>query len=160
MSRSTSTSHKRGSHHRGAQGGGGSHGGDGGGGDGGGGGGGGKLIKVAFARNQAEAEMFQGLLSEAGIPSVLKRSGGFDNPDFLAAGPHDVMVNAAAAPKAREVLAETMVDSEGEERTEIEEQRRLARGETGVTTPGKLALWVGIAFVAAVIIVWVLYELS
>ena len=41
---------------------------------GGGGGGGGKLVKVAFARNQAEAEMIQGLLLEAGIPSVLKRS--------------------------------------------------------------------------------------
>ncbi len=158
MSRSTSTSHKRGSHHRGAHGGGGSDGGEGGG--GGGGGGGGRLVKVAFARNQAEAEMFQGLLSEAGIPSVLKRSGGFDNPDFLAAGPHDVLVNAEAAPRAREVLAETMVDSEGEERTEIEEQRRLARGETGVTSPARLALWVGIAFVAAVIIVWVLYEIS
>jgi hypothetical protein len=104
--------------------------------------------------------MFQGLLSEAGIPSVLKRSGGFDNPDFLAAGPHDVMVNAEAAPKAREVLAETMVDSEGEERTELEEQARLARGETGVTSPARLALWVGVAFVAAVIIVWVLYEIS
>ena len=34
-------------------------------GGGGGGGGGGKLVKVAFARNQAEAEMIQGLLSEA-----------------------------------------------------------------------------------------------
>ena len=43
-------------------------------GGGGGGGGGGKLVKVAFARNQAEAEMLQGLLLESGIPSVLKRS--------------------------------------------------------------------------------------
>ena len=92
-------------------------GGDGG---GGGGGGGGKLVKVGFARNQAEAEMLQGLLSEAGIPSVLKRSGGFDNPDFLAAGPHDVMVNKDQAPRAREVLAETMIADEGEERAEIE----------------------------------------
>jgi hypothetical protein len=159
MSRSTSTSHKRGSHHRGAHGGGeggGSHG-DGG---GGGGGGGGRLVKVAFARNQAEAEMLQGLLSEADIPSVLKRSGGFDNPDFLAAGPHDVMVNSEAAPRAREVLAETMVETEGEERTEIEEQVRLERGETGVTSPGRLALWVGIAFLAAVVLIWILYEIT
>jgi hypothetical protein len=104
--------------------------------------------------------MLQGLLSEAGIPSVLKRSGGFDNPDFLAAGPHDVMVNAEAAPRAREVLAETMVESEGEERTELEEQARLERGEAGVTTPGRLALWVGVAFVVAVILVWIIYEIA
>ena len=56
--------------------------------------------------------MLQGLLSEAGIPSVLKRSFGFDNPDFLASGPRDVMVNAAAAQRAREVLAETMIEDE------------------------------------------------
>jgi hypothetical protein len=118
------------------------------------------LVKVALARNQAEAEMLQGLLSEAGLPSILKRSGGFDNPDFLAAGPHDVMVNSEAAPRAREVLAETKFESEDEERNELEEQVRLERGETGVTSPGRLALWVGIAFVAAVLIVWVLYEIT
>src|SRR5438067_13790368 len=105
---STSTSHKSpgGAHKRGAHGGGGGGGNDEGG--GGGGGGGGKLIKVAFARNQVEAEMLQGLLAEAGIPSVLKRSFGFDNPDFLASGPRDVMVNEGSAKRAREVLAETM----------------------------------------------------
>ena len=30
--------------------------------------------------------MIQGLLAEAGMPSVLKRSFGFDAPDFLSAG--------------------------------------------------------------------------
>ncbi len=158
MPSSKSHSHTRGAHSRGSHGGGGggSHGGDGG----GGGGGGGPLVKVAFARNQAEAEMFQGLLTEGGVPSVLKRSGGFDNPDFLAAGPHDVFVNSDHAHKARELLADTMVESEGEERQEIEEQRRLARGETGQTSAGRLALWVGAAFLAAVILVWLLYQLS
>src|ERR1044071_4462201 len=126
-SKSHSRTHSSGSHSRGAHGGGGSRGGDEGG--GGGGGGGGPLVKVAFARNQAEAEMLQGLLLEGGIPSVLKRSGGFDNPDFLAAGPHDVFVNSDDARKARDLLDDTMVESEDEERTEIEEQRRLARGE-------------------------------
>ena len=104
--------------------------------------------------------MLQGLLSEAGLPSVLKRSGGFDNPDFLAAGPHDVMVNAEAAPRAREVLAETQFESEGEERTELEEQARLERGEGAVTSPARLALWVGIAFAAAILLIWVLYEIT
>jgi Putative prokaryotic signal transducing protein len=155
---STSTSHKdRGSaHKRGAHGGGGNGGEDEGG--GGGGGGGGKLIKVAFARNQVEAEMLQGLLAEAGIPSVLKRSFGFDNPDFLASGPRDVMVNEGAAKRAREVLAETMIETEDDERTELEEQRRLARGETGVVPPAKLAFWIIVALVGAFLLVYLLYE--
>jgi hypothetical protein len=154
---SKSSTHSRGSHHRGAHGGGGDGSHDDGGG-GGGGGGGGKLTKVAFARNQAEAEMLQGLLSEQGIPSILKRSGGFDNPDFLAAGPHDVMVDSDLAQKARGVLADTMVETEGEERTEIEEQAALRRSTP--TSPERLAIWVGAAFFGAVILVWVLYQLS
>jgi hypothetical protein len=152
----SSTSHSRGSHQRGSHSGGGSH--DGGHG-GGGGGGGGKLVKVAFARNQAEAEMIQGLLLESDIPSVLKRSRGFDAPEFLAAGPHDVMVDSDRAEKARGVLADTMVESEGEERAEIGEQARLSRDGTE-TSAGRLALWVGAAFLGAVILVWVLYQLS
>ena len=33
-----------------------------------------------------------GLLLEAGVPSLSRRAGGFDVPDFLAAGPRDVLV--------------------------------------------------------------------
>jgi hypothetical protein len=44
------------------------------------------------------------MLKEAGIPALLVRSGGFDVPDFLAAGPRDVMVPAEAEAKAREIL--------------------------------------------------------
>jgi len=156
MSISTSHKNRDSAHQQGAHGGGGDGGGDEGG--GGGGGGDGKLVKVAFARNQVEAEMLQGLLAEAGIPSVLKRSFGFDNPDFLTSGPRDVMVNDGAAKRAREVLAETMVESEEDERAELEEQRRLARGETGVVSPAKLAFWIGIAAVGAFLLVWLLYE--
>jgi hypothetical protein len=79
-------------------------------GGGGGGGGGGRLVKVAYAQNQAEAEMIQGLLSENGIPSMLKRAPGFDVPDFLAAGPRHVLVQESIAPRAREVLAGTGPD--------------------------------------------------
>jgi hypothetical protein len=67
----------------------------------------GPLVKVAYAGNQAEAEMIQGLLSEHGIPSMLKRTRGFDVPDFLAAGPRDIFVPEAVAKKAREVLEGT-----------------------------------------------------
>lgn len=66
-----------------------------------------KLIKVAYAQNQAEAEMVQGLLSEHGIPSMLKRAAGFDVPDFLAAGPRQVLVAEEIAARAREVLEGT-----------------------------------------------------
>jgi hypothetical protein len=64
----------------------------------------GDLVRVAGGRNQAEAEFIQGLLLEEGVPSLLRRSAGFDVPDYLAAGPRDVMVPASGAPTAREVL--------------------------------------------------------
>jgi hypothetical protein len=159
MPSSKSHSRTHSSHSRGAHGGGGDGSHDGGG--GGGGGGGGPLVKVGFGRTQAEAEMLQGLLSEGGIPSVLKRSGGFDNPDFLSAGPHDVFVNSDNAHKARELLADTMLESEGEERAELEGERRRARGEVGGdASPARLALWVGVALIGAVILVWLLYQFS
>jgi Putative prokaryotic signal transducing protein len=145
-------SHSRGSHH------GGGDGGDEGG--GGGGGGGGKLVKVGFARNQAEAEMLQALLLESDIPSILKRSGGFDAPEFLAAGPRDIWVNRGHAEDARRILAETLTDSESEEREELEGEAHLRATGGDPVSPGRLALYVGGAFIVAVIIIWVLYEIS
>ena len=67
----------------------------------------GSLVKVAYAQQQAEAEMIQGLLSEHGIPSMLRRAAGFDVPDFLAAGPREVLVADVVADQAREVLEGT-----------------------------------------------------
>ena len=64
----------------------------------------GELVRVAGGRNQPEAELIQGLLLEEGIPSVLRRTRGFDVPDYLAAGPRDVMVAESGAMAAREVL--------------------------------------------------------
>ena len=62
----------------------------------------GPLVRAAWARNQAEAELIQGLLLEEGIPSLARRSGGFDVPDFLAAGPRDILVAAVGwTPPAR-----------------------------------------------------------
>jgi hypothetical protein len=61
-------------------------------------------VRVARARNQAEAELLEGMLLEEGIPSLVRRSGGFDVPDFLASGPRDILVPAAGAEVAREVL--------------------------------------------------------
>jgi hypothetical protein len=67
----------------------------------------GKLVKVAYAQQQAEAEMIQGLLSEHGIPSMLRRAAGFDVPDFLAAGPREVLVAEELAEQAQDVLEGT-----------------------------------------------------
>jgi hypothetical protein len=65
----------------------------------------GELVRVARAHHQAEAELIQNLLLEEGIPSMTKRSGGFDVPDFLAAGPRDVLVPSSGADAARDLLA-------------------------------------------------------
>ena len=67
----------------------------------------GALVRVAGGRNQAEAELIQGLLLEEGIPSMLRRSAGFDVPDFLAAGPRDVLVPDSGAAAARAVLPQS-----------------------------------------------------
>ena len=65
----------------------------------------GRPVKVAYALNQMEAEMIQGLLGEHGIPSMIQRT--VDNPEFLAAGPRQILVPEAAAEEAREVLEGT-----------------------------------------------------
>jgi hypothetical protein len=64
----------------------------------------GPLVRVASARHQAEAELIEGLLLEQGVPSVAKRTLGFDVPDFLASGPRDIFVPASGVEIAREVL--------------------------------------------------------
>jgi hypothetical protein len=64
----------------------------------------GRLVRVAGAHNQAEGEFIQGLLLEEGVPSMLRRSAGFDVPDFLAAGPRDVLVPESGFAAAREIL--------------------------------------------------------
>ena len=66
----------------------------------------GELVRVAGGRHQAEAELIQGMLLEEGVPSMLRRSPGFDVPDFLAAGPRDVFVPEAGVEAARQVLLE------------------------------------------------------
>jgi hypothetical protein len=75
----------------------------------------GELVRVAGGRNQAEAEFIQNMLLEEGVPSLLRRSAGFDVPDFLAAGPRDVLVPQSGVEAAREVLLE--VDLAPQEQT-------------------------------------------
>jgi hypothetical protein len=91
----------------------------------------GELVRVAGGRNQAEAELIQGLLLEEGVPSVLRRTRGFDVPDFLAAGPRDVLVPQAGVEVAREILLQT----------------DLAPAEGGVQRPR--VLWLAAAILGA-----------
>jgi hypothetical protein len=65
----------------------------------------GDLRRVAIGRNLAEAELIKGVLLEQGIPSMLTRTGGFDVPDFLAAGPRDVLVPESGVAAARDLLS-------------------------------------------------------
>jgi hypothetical protein len=67
------------------------------------------LVKVAYANDEPEAELIQGLLRNSGVGSVVRRAPGFDVPEFLAAGPRDVLVAPSDVPVARDVLRE--VDS-------------------------------------------------
>jgi hypothetical protein len=100
----------------------------------------GPLVRAAWARNQTEAEFIQGMLLEEGVPSMLRRSAGFDVPDFLAAGPRDVLVPASALATAREVLLE------GE----------LISGEPAprVVAPGRLLAGMLVALVIGALVVW------
>jgi hypothetical protein len=103
----------------------------------------GPLVRVASARNQAEGELLQGLLLEAGVPSLLRRSAGFDVPDFLAAGPRDVLVPQSGALTAREVLLDADVLDERPSRPPASPSRLLV-GLIVVFAIGALIIWLGL----------------
>jgi hypothetical protein len=63
------------------------------------------LVKVAYAANLPEAELIQSLLRQERIPSMVRRNGAFDIPDYIAAGGRDVLVPVSQADRARELLA-------------------------------------------------------
>jgi hypothetical protein len=100
----------------------------------------GPLMRVAGGRNQAEAEFIQGLLLEEGVPSVLRRSAGFDVPDFLAAGPRDILVPASGVTTAREVLLQAELIPEASPRVAVAPARLLA-GLLAALVIGGLIVW-------------------
>lgn len=69
----------------------------------------GEPVRVAYTQNQAESDLVQNILREEGIPSMARRTRGFDVPDFLAAGPRDVLVPESGAQAARALLREADV---------------------------------------------------
>ena len=100
----------------------------------------GDLVRVAGARNQAEGEFVQGLLLEEGVPSLLRRARGFDVPDYLAAGPRDVLVPASGVQTAREVLLQAeLID----DRTTAERPWRLLAGLLVALVLVAVVLWLG-----------------
>jgi hypothetical protein len=110
----------------------------------------GELVRVAGGRNQAEAELIQGILLEEGIPSLIKRSRGFDVPDFLAAGPRDVMVPGSGFEAAHSLLADS----------ELAATRPAPGQMPGIGSPAKLAAGIVAAVALGAVLVWVLYQLS
>jgi hypothetical protein len=99
-------------------------------------------VRVAGGRNQAEAELIQGMLLEEGVPSVLRRSAGFDVPDFLAAGPRDVLVPESGARAASDLLQDAAMGPSPE----------------GAARPNPVKLLAAIALggTAAALIAWLL----
>ena len=97
----------------------------------------GDLRRVTTARQQAEAEFIQNLLLEEGVPSTTRRTAGFDVPDFLAAGPRDVLVPESGLETARDVLRQSDIPFSG--------------AATSSAGPSALGLLVGIAVALGVI---------
>jgi hypothetical protein len=103
----------------------------------------GQLVRAAWARNQAEAEFLQGLLLEEGVPSLVRRARGFDVPDFLAAGPRDVMVPESGAHAAREVLLQSDLAPASGRADGMDRPLRVLIGLVAALALVALIAWVG-----------------
>ena len=64
-------------------------------------------MKVAAAPDESSALLMEGLLKDADIPLLIQRAPGFDAPDFLSAGPRDLLVPASLLGEAKQVLEDT-----------------------------------------------------
>jgi hypothetical protein len=101
----------------------------------------GELVTVATGRNQTEAEFIANLLLEEGVPSLLRRSRGFDVPDMLAAGPRDVLVPRAGEQAAREILLQADLHDRGGHQGP--EPRAVLLGLLAGVALVALIVWVG-----------------
>ena len=103
-----------------------------------------ELVKVARAENEAEAEFLQGLLLEEGVASSLRRTRGFDVPDFLAAGPRDVLVAPSESQVAREVLLQTGVEPSESGSAVAAPPLRVLAGVIIALAIGAIIVWLGV----------------
>jgi hypothetical protein len=106
----------------------------------------GELVKVAYANDEAEAELIQGLLRLSDVESVVRRAPGFDVPEFLAAGPREVLVAASDVPVARDVLREV-------EPVQPDEPEPSSRSGTGRPSPVVVGLLLALTLVVVVVCV-------
>src|SRR5881396_781885 len=108
---------------------------------------GGQQVRVASAHNLAEAELMQGILLEEGIPSVQRRTRGFDVPDFLAAGSRDILVPEAGLEVAQQLLADVRAG-----------ETEPVSSDAGDQKPLRLLAGILIALAGAALLVWLLYQ--
>lgn len=92
----------------------------------------GELVRVTGGRNLADSELIQNILLDQGIPSILRRTRGFDVPDFLAAGPRDVLVPESGYEQARALLADA----------DLLTAEAAPGSLPGIGSPARLALWI------------------
>jgi hypothetical protein len=112
-------------------------------------------VRVAVAANQAEAELLQGVLADAGIPSTWRRTGG-DLPELLAAGYREIYVPADAAGEAQALLA-TVETSESE--PDVAPTRRIGLEHTGLRLIGKVTIIIFVAgFLISLAVGWAVDE--
>jgi hypothetical protein len=110
----------------------------------------GELVRVTGSRSAADGEMIQGILLDHGIPSLLRRTRGFDLPEFMAGGPRDVLVPESGYEVARELLRGA----------------QLLTAESppgslpGIGSPLRLAVGVLVAVGLAALLVYLLYLAS
>jgi hypothetical protein len=71
---------------------------------------------------------------------MLRRSAGYDVPDFLAAGPRDVMVPAAGAATANEILLQSDLAPSPPPSRPVA-PARLAAGLLAALAIGALVMW-------------------
>jgi hypothetical protein len=110
----------------------------------------GELVRVTGSRSLADGEMIQGILLDQGIPSLLRRARGFDVPDFLAAGPRDVLVPESGYEAARELLrGADLLTAEAD-----------PGSLPGIGSPLRLAVGLVIAVALAALLVYLLYQVS
>ncbi len=123
----------------------------------------GELVRIAHGSNLAEAELIQGILLEEGIPSMQKRTRGFDVPDFLAAGPRDILVPESAAEAANELLTSAVVEPDEASANgdpSLSGGGLNPLGTDGRTAPIKLLAWILIVIALGSAVLGLAYALS
>ena len=109
-----------------------------------------ELARVGTYPSLTEAELVKGVLLEQGIPSLIRRTAGFDVPDFLAAGPRDILVPSSGYEAAREMLRDADLLSKEPEPGSM----------PGIGSPARLAAGVLISVVLAAGFFYLVYLLS